>query len=153
MNLDLLEKEGIRYRFANSNDKDSIYAFALDAIAGADLPSFAEDAGHNLQQRIDKTKGNNVLIAEDISEEFKIIGYIELDPEHTNEPNISYIRGIFVLPNYRRRGIGQNMLNLIISYISENNRQLRVSAFTKEGLNFWKNYGFNIHHYALYHDH
>ena len=153
MNLDLLEKEGIRYRFADSNDKDSIYAFALDAIAGADLPSFAEDAGHNLQQRIDKTEGNNVLIAEDISEEFKIIGYIELDPEHTNEPNISYIRGIFVLPNYRRRGIGQNMLNLIISYISENNRQLRVAAFTKEGLYCWKNYGFNIHHYALYHDH
>jgi len=131
MDLDLLEKEGVRYRFANSNDKDSIYAFALDAIAGADLPSFAED----------------------ISQEFKIIGYIELDPEHTNEPNISYIRGIFVLPNYRRRGIGQNMLNLIISYISKNNRQLRVAAFTKEGLNFWKNYGFKIHHYALYHDH
>ena len=32
MKLDVLEKEGVKYRFANSNDKDSIYAFALDAL-------------------------------------------------------------------------------------------------------------------------
>jgi len=143
--------DGIVLKFADNSDKEAIYAFALEAIKGASLPAFAEDAGENLQERIETSDAHNVLLAIDTKEANKIIGFIELDPTRSEE-KVTYIRGIYVLREYRRRGIGQHMLRIIRSNTKERRVQLRVHAFTKEGLRFWEDYGFKIHHYSLYHD-
>jgi GNAT superfamily N-acetyltransferase len=130
----------------------AIYNFAMDAIAGADLPEFAQDAGDNLQERIDQGNPNNVVVAFDTTTHDRIIGYIELDPDRDTRKEVTHIRGIYVLPEYRRRGIGRDMLEIIREHVVSQNVQLRIDAFTQAGLKFWENYGFKIHHYALFHD-
>lgn len=144
-------KDNIEIRFATTEDREQIYDFALAAIKGADLPEFAEDAGQNLQDRVETGDPENVLIAVD-KDQNKIIGYIELDPDKSPNPKAMHIRGIYVLPEYRRRGIGNEMLRIIRENKVSKDTQLRVTAFTLQGLRFWENYGFKIHHYALYHD-
>lgn len=143
--------EEIGFRFATSDDKDSIYQFSWEAIAGASLPEFAEDAGHDLQARIEQGDPENVLLAEDTKNNNKVIGYIELAPHGSMRRNAIYIRGIYVLPEYRRRGIGSEMLKIVRKNKLEGDIELRVHAFTQAGLKFWENYGFKVHHYSLYH--
>jgi len=151
---DYLEErnDGIVIRFAKTEDKEAIYEFALSAIAGTSLPEFAEDAGEHLQERIEQGNPENVLIAEDTNESGQIIGYIELDPTRTRKQDVVYIRGIYVLPDYRRRGIGNSMLRMVRRHSVSNQIQLRVEAFTEEGRKFWNNFGFKVHHYSMYHD-
>ena len=92
------------------------------------------------------------MIALDTKESNKIIGYIELDPAKTGTKRYKRIRGIFVLPDYRRRGIGRTMLRLLLKHTIEEGVQLRIDAFTEEGRKFWQAYDFKIHHYSLYLD-
>lgn len=148
----LKRNDGINLRFATAKDKDQIYDFALAAIAGADLPEFAQDAGNDLQERIDEGDPDNVLIAEDSTMQDKIIGYIELDPSRSKKRHAVYIKGIYVLDEYRRRGIGKDMLKIIRDNRVDEDIQLRVEAFTTQGLRFWENFGFEIHHYSLFHN-
>ena len=138
----------ISYRFATDDDRESIYDFALQAIQYSDIPEFAEDAGQNLQERISEGDPENVIVAIDSDQEEKIVGYIEVEPHQTH----MLIRGIYVLPEYRRQGIGQKLLKMMQENKCKNNEQIRVHAFTEAGKRFWEEIGFKIHHYALYFD-
>jgi ribosomal protein S18 acetylase RimI-like enzyme len=144
--------DGIIFRFATPDDRAEVYQFAWNAIAAADLPKFAEDAGENLQNRIEEGDPTNVLIAEDKKQSKMMVGYIEIDPVIKKNESVIYIVGIFVLPHYRRRKIGRDMLSIISDIAEKKKSQLRINAFSKRALSFWEEFGFKLHHYALYYE-
>ncbi|MHA2091213.1 MAG: GNAT family N-acetyltransferase, partial [Candidatus Kariarchaeaceae archaeon] len=124
----------ISFRFATKSDNQKIYDFAMRAISGTQLPRFAEDAGENLLDRIEKGKEKSVILAEDHNLDESVIGYIEVDPDRTIEGSAVYLRGIYVLPEYRRGGIGKRLLQMMVKEKRKSGEELKVRAFTEEGL-------------------
>ncbi len=148
--IKMSEEEKIVYRFATADDRDQIYDFALKALNDPRLPDFAEDIGDELLERIRTGDPTTVLLALN-GKTNEIIGYIEMGEHKTIKgKKIFYIRGIYVLPEYRRHGIGRELFNRMLREKCKDAVQIRVDAFTEEGLNFWKNLNFKVHHYALY---
>ncbi|MCH8906027.1 MAG: GNAT family N-acetyltransferase [Candidatus Heimdallarchaeota archaeon] len=139
----------IEYRFATKEDQESIYDFAMRAIAESILPRFAEDAGEDLSERITNGDPHNVAIATDLDLDSGIVGFIEIDPSRSNKKSEVYIRGIFVLESHRRMGIGNKLIKMMLEEHSRRGDQLFVEAFTEDGLRFWQSFGFKIDHFAL----
>lgn len=142
----------INYRFATEEDREKIYEFALQAIKYSQIPEFAKDAGENLQERVSTEDPNNVILAIDTNQENNVVGYIEVDPTSKEKSKFILIKGIYVLPEYRRKGVGKKLLTMMKEEKCGHNEQLRVQAFTESGLRFWENFGFKIHHYSLYYN-
>ena len=78
--------------------------------------------------------------------ENEILGYIEIK---SIENETIYVEGIYILPSYRRKGLGKNLIHSLIKHRNENSKKLKVRAYTEAGVAFWKNFGFNIQHYTL----
>ncbi len=142
--------QNIVCRFADPRDMDSVIEFALMAINDNELPSFALDVGEDLAERIRKGGSENIVIAEDPKMDSRIVGYLELDPQRTRKGKAFYIRGIYVLPEYRGQGIASKMISLMREKLCCHGEQLRVEALTENELRFWRKLGFKIHHYSLY---
>ena len=145
----MTHSKSITYRFATKDEHEKIYDFAMRAIAETDLPEFAEDAGEGMEQRMSNLDEGYVLLAEDKDLEDGIVGYIEIDPAKSSQLFEVYIRGIFVLQDYRRSGVGKKLVKMIIERHGGGGKKLRVHAFTKAGIKFWESYGFNIQRYDL----
>ena len=142
---------GIKYQFATSDDieEKKITEFALEALNDSEmLPKFAENLGEDLVERISAADLGDFIIAEEDDLD-QLIGYIELYPTQT-EIGLDYsIRGIYILPNFRQRGIARKLLKMAAERCKESGAQLRVDAFTEKELLLYKNLGFKIQHYAL----
>ena len=141
--------KSITYRFASKNEHEKIYDFAMRALAETDLPKFAEDAGEGMEERMSNLDEGYVLLAEDKDLEDGIVGYIEIDPAKSTQMFEVYIRGIFVLQDYRRIGVGRKLVKGIILRHGGGGKRLRVQAFAREGIRFWESYGFKIQSYDL----
>ncbi|MDH5404367.1 MAG: GNAT family N-acetyltransferase [Candidatus Heimdallarchaeota archaeon] len=148
----MTKQDKIIYRFASKEDADQIYDFAMKAMVGTSLPEFAKDAGEGLQDRIIDGDPNNILLAID-QDQGNIIAYVEVEKSYSPKINAFYIRGIYVLPDYRRIGVGRKLLSIIKKEKCTSHEELRVNAFTTDGLRFWEAYGFKVHHYSLFYDH
>lgn len=135
----------IIYRFANTDDVELVYEFALHAIASSVIPVFAADVGEGLQERITEGNVRNLILAEDL-DEGKIVGYAEVDRKHKSR---ILIMGVFVLPEYRRQGIGKRILQMILDEICTNHEDLYVRAFTDHGVKFWQSYGFDVEFHVM----
>lgn len=142
----------IAYRFTTKDDNQKIYDFALRGITGTIIPKFAEDAGENLWERIEGGGYENVIVAEDTRSDDQVVGFIEVDPNRGISGETVYIRGIYVLDEYRRMGIGKKLLKLMVNEKAKRGEKLFVRAFTQYGLKFWENFGFKISHYSLFYD-
>lgn len=142
-------QSNISFRFATNEDNQKIYDFALRAMSGTQLPRFAEDAGENLLDRIGKGNYKTVILAEDTMDDDSVIGYIEVDPDRTIDGEAVYLRGVYVLPQYRRKGVGKRLLKMMVHEKRKRGEDVRVLAYTEDGLRFWQDYGFNIAHYSL----
>ncbi len=143
-----MSNKEIIYRFATDDDRELIYDFALQAIANASIPAFAADVGADLQERISEGEMDDVLLAID-PDTNQIVGYIEIDRNMGRSKDVFYIMGIYVLPPYRRLGVGTNLLKKMHQMVCKNNEELRIRAFTKEGVRFWESLNFKIHHYSM----
>lgn len=135
----------ITYRIANNDDIESLYEFALKAIADSVLPAFAEDAGADLESRL-SLEITTTLIA--VDENADIIAYVELDRRSSHSKSV-YIRGVYVLPSHRRMGVGRKLLEMVKSEFSRHGERIMVEAYTKKGRRFWESLNFEIHHYAM----
>ena len=135
----------IIFRFATAEDVELVYEFALNAIASAEIPVFAADVGDGIQERITEGDVRNLILAED-PDEGKIVGYAEVDPKKSGR---ILIMGVFVLPEYRRRGIGKKILQMILDEICTNHEDLYVKAFTDHGVKFWQAYGFDVEFHIM----
>ena len=101
----------VNIRFATKEDNEIIYDFAMRTSSESILPRFAEDAGIELYERISTGDPRNVAIAEVEGE--GIVAYIEIDPNRSTRKEVTYIRGIFVLEDFRRRKIGRRLLKMM----------------------------------------
>ncbi len=137
----------VTFRFATKEDNETIYDFAMRAISESILPIFAEDAGDGLYERISSGDPRNVAIAEVENE--GIVGYIEIDPSRSTRKAVVYIRGIFVLEDFRRKKIGKTLLNMMRDEKCTEGEKLYVDAYTKYGLRFWRSLGFDIDRYVV----
>ncbi len=148
----MMQIENIRYRVAVPEDHDKVVEFAMQALYDAKLPRFAQDIGEELVERIKSGEAGNVIIAEDLSQDDKIVGYLEIDTTRSKPRKAFYIGGIYVLPEYRRRHIGKNLFFTMLKEKCKHEEQIRVEAVTEDELRFWRSLGFNIHHYAMFYD-
>ncbi|MHA2251455.1 MAG: GNAT family N-acetyltransferase [Candidatus Kariarchaeaceae archaeon] len=139
----------ISFRFTTSGDNAKIYDFAMRAISGTILPEFAEDAGDNLWERIEGGGYENVILAEDKDRESQVVGYIEVNPEKGDPGESVYITGIYVLPEYRRFGIGKKLLRMMVKEKRKKGEKLYVMAYKPDGVKFWEDFGFTIANYSL----
>ncbi len=135
----------ITYRFATKDDIELVYDFALHALASSEIPVFAADVGDGIQERIMEGDVRNLIVAEDLDEEI-IVGYAEVDPQESGR---ILIMGVFVLPEYRRKGIGKKILQMILNEICTNHEDLYVRAFTDHGVKFWQSYGFDVQFHVM----
>ena len=142
----------ISYRFATKEDSQKIYELALRAVSSMDIPRFAEDAGDDLFERINKGE-KSVIIAEDTTINDNVIGYIEMEADSLLDGDAVFIREIYVLPEYRRGGIGKRMLEMMLKEITQNEKHIRVNAYTEDELKFWEFLGFKIRFYSLNYEH
>lgn len=84
----------------------------------------------------------------------EIVGYM-LYHHNTDEyfpyKNSIYVRQFFILPSYRRRGIGQGVFEQIISkYFLEGHAiMLDVLETNPEGKAFWQKLGFDVYHITM----
>ena len=137
----------VTFRFATKEDNEIIYDFAMRAISESILPKFAEDAGDGLYERISSDDPRNVAIAEVKND--GIIGYIETDPTRSTRKKVVYLRGIFVLEDFRRKKIGRTLLKMMRDEKCKQGEELYIDAYTKDGLKFWSSLGFDIDRYVV----
>lgn len=142
-----MPKEQVNFRFANREDNEIIYDFAMRAISESILPRFAKDAGEGLYQRIRRGDPDFVAISE-IDDE-GIVAYVEIDPTRSTRNKVVYIRGIFVLEAFRRRGIGRHLLQMMRERHCREGEELFVDAYTEDGVKFWRSMGFDIDRYVV----
>lgn len=140
----------VNIRFATKEDNEIIYDFAMRAISESILPRFAEDAGIELYDRISSGDPRNVAIAEVEGE--GIVAYIEIDPNRSTRKEVMYIRGIFVLEDFRRRKIGRRLLKMMQDEKCTQGEKLYVDAYTEDGVKFWKSLNFSIDRHVLKYD-
>lgn len=140
----------ITYRFATIDDLPEIHEFAIAALKDADiLPNFAKTMGVDMLERIDLYPGN-VLLAEDNKDDHSsIIGFLEIDATRIRE-SAFFIRSIYILPEYRRQGIGRKLIHIILEKKCTKGQQLRVESFGESETKFWESLGFKVHHVSLY---
>ncbi|OLS19035.1 MAG: hypothetical protein HeimC3_47600 [Candidatus Heimdallarchaeota archaeon LC_3] len=147
-------KHIIEYRFATPDDVGTIYDFAVAAMQDTIIPGFAQSVGVEMLERIELHPGN-VLLAENVEIEKsgeidrQIVGFIEIDATRIKE-NAFYIRGIYVLHEFRRRRIGRKLLNIILEKKCIRGQQLRAEAFSSFETKFWESLNFKRHHVSLY---
>lgn len=70
------------------------------------------------------------------------IGGVHPDP-YLNSPNIGRIRHVYVLPAYRRHGVGKELVEALIAHSSAQFKILTLRTQTEHGHAFYKAIGFS----------
>ena len=78
-----------------------------------------------------------------------IVGYIEIDPTRSTRKLVVYIRGIFVLEDFRRMKIGNTLLKMMQDEKCKEGEKLYVDAYSEYSLKFWRSLGFDIDRYVV----
>lgn len=69
------------------------------------------------------------------------IGGIMQDP-YLDDPEIGRVRRFFVARNFRRQGIGHQLLKVIVSQAADYFRRITLRTYTQEGAKFYESAGF-----------
>ncbi|MFC1901068.1 GNAT family N-acetyltransferase [Chloroflexota bacterium] len=102
-----------------------------------------------------KSKNSKILVALD---DGQIIGHsyafiIEPDPATAKRGKYGYIHDLFVIPEYRRRGIGKQLFDEILKWFHSldiDRVELEVIVGNYLANSFWKKHGFSDHVHRLY---
>ena len=70
------------------------------------------------------------------------IGGVHPDP-YLNDPQIGRIRHVYVLPDYRRHGLGRQLMTALIDHASGHFSTLTLRTLTKEAAAFYVSLGFS----------
>ncbi|MBS4537535.1 GNAT family N-acetyltransferase [Clostridium sp. D2Q-11] len=124
-------------------DKDIIISFREDTYR----ISFGTEEGFNEASYIERMKErvnkfpNGQLIVE---KENKAIGQLGLLTRNNLEDYIGYINLIYLIPEYRYKGIGESLLKYAEGFFKQlelTEYHLRVSATNKKAINFYTKFG------------
>lgn len=75
------------------------------------------------------------------AQDWAAVGGLNSDP-YLNDPQIGRVRRVYVVPEYRRRGVGRLLLNAIIAEARTHYRLLTLRTDTAEGAAFYETLGF-----------
>lgn len=101
----------------------------------------------SLNKFASKHRATNLFIAKENS---NIIGFLQSGIAPNNK--YGFISDLHVLENYRRLGIGDNLLTNCLNWFNENKVStigLDVTGGNEKALKFYKNHGFDIDNYSL----
>ena len=102
-----------------------------------------------------KSETSKIILAQDNGQ---IIGYsyaviMEPDPATSKRDKYGYIHDLFVIPEYRRKGIGKQLFDEIMKWfhtLDIDRVELDVIVGNYLANSFWKKQGFNDHFHRLY---
>lgn len=86
--------------------------------------------------------GGGVLYAANDDNAMVAIGGIHPDP-YLNDPKIRRVRHLYVLPDYRRHGLGGLVMRKLISHSQAHFHTLTLRTLTEHGDKFYKSLAFN----------
>ena len=70
------------------------------------------------------------------------VGGLTPDPYPGTEPEVGRLRRLYVLPRYRRQGVGQGLVTAIVAEARRHYNVLRLRTTTPEAAQFYKALGF-----------
>ena len=70
------------------------------------------------------------------------VGGLTSDPYLGAEPEVGRLRHLYVLPQYRRQGVGQKLVTAIVAEARRHYRVLRLRTTTREAAHFYEVLGF-----------
>jgi RimJ/RimL family protein N-acetyltransferase len=98
-----------------------------------------------LMKNIGKRNFKVLLILEKTKPIGYFIGKIETPPYYISVQKIGKIEAAFLLPEYRRKRIGEKAFRKLVKWFKKNKVhciEVNVDARNKIGVNAWKKYGF-----------
>lgn len=135
----------IDIRFAKEEDIANVTEFALIALSDSSmLAIFASDIGSDMMNRIQTTGPQNTILAIDKNDDNAIIGFSEVDPERSEVGKYYFLSGLYVLPNYRGKGIAQKLVKRMLEDKCSQGEELIVSAFSQAERRVWEKLMFKV---------
>jgi GNAT superfamily N-acetyltransferase len=83
-----------------------------------------------------------ILLGAYLDDELIAVGGVHPDP-YLQTKNIGRIRHVYVLPSYRRKGLGRNLVLALIDHSRSHFETLTLRTLTKHGDSFYKSLGFS----------
>ncbi len=145
-----MSSESIEIRFASSADIPNVTEFALIALSDSSmLAKFAQDIGSDFTHRLETTGPQNTILALDKNNKNAIIGFAEVDTKRSKPEKYYFLSGLYVLPNYRSKGIATKLVNKMLTEKCSKGEELIVDAFNEAEKKVWENLNFKVHTYNL----
>ena len=123
----------------------TLAASDISAILNSSLEEgypFIERLVHEYQNGSNQfNKPGEILLAVIQNSQWIAIGGLNQDP-YLPGKQAGRVRHVYVLPNYRRQGIGKMLLQALITHAKENFQLLTLRTFTPEAALFYQNLGF-----------
>jgi GNAT superfamily N-acetyltransferase len=107
---------------------------------GYDFVQKLYDEYDNATNRFD-SKGA-ILLAASLEGELLGVGGLHPDP-YLQMANVGRIRHVYVLPTYRRQGLGRDLVLALIQHARSHFELLTLRTLTKHGDSFYKSLGFS----------
>jgi GNAT superfamily N-acetyltransferase len=86
--------------------------------------------------------GGAVLLGASLEDKLIAVGGVHPDP-YLQTANVGRIRHVYVLPSYRRQGLGHDLVLALIQHAQSHFELLTLRTLTKHGDSFYKSLGFS----------
>jgi GNAT superfamily N-acetyltransferase len=86
--------------------------------------------------------GGSILLGASLEDELIAVGGVHPDP-YLQTANVGRIRHVYVLPSYRRQGLGRDLVLALIQHARSHFELLTLRTPTKHGDAFYKSLGFS----------
>lgn len=140
-----MTETSIEVRFANKTDIANVTEFALIALSDSSmLAKFAQDIGSEFTHRLETTGPQNTILALDKKNNNAIVGFSEVDPERSKQGKYYFLSGLYVLPDYRSKGIASQLVRRMLEEKCKNGEELIVQAFNESEKKVWEKLLFSV---------
>ena len=140
-----MTETSIEVRFANKTDIANVTEFALIALSDSSmLAKFAQDIGSEFTHRLETTGPQNTILAIDKKNNNAIVGFSEVDPERSKTGKYYFLSGLYVLPDYRSKGIASKLVRRMLEEKCKNGEELIVQAFNESEKKVWEKLLFSV---------
>lgn len=128
----------IELRFANANDIPDATDFVLVALNDLGMQNdCVEVLGSKFTNRLETYGPQNTLLAFDQSNNDSIIGFLEIDPIKSTKGQF-FISNLYVLPNYRHRGIATSLVRKMLEDKCQPGEELLVQVCKEDDIKYWE---------------
>ena len=143
--LNKMTEPSIEVRFATKTDIANVTEFALIALSDSSmLAKFAQDIGSEFTHRLETTGPQNTILAIDKKNNNAIVGFSEVDPERSKTGKYYFLSGLYVLPDYRSKGIASKLVRRMLEEKCKNGEELIVQAFNESEKKVWEKLLFSV---------